>query len=126
MLVTGLFMMLQMAASNTILQTVVEEDKRGRVMSLFSMAYFGSLPFGSLFAGALATRVGAQNTILIGGIACLFAAAAFLRAVPGVQRAVQPIYARMGLVPALASGLDVGVESVPPSGRRASTAARPA
>ena len=58
MLVTGTGMMLQMASSNTILQTVVEEDKRGRVMSLFSMAYFGTLPFGSLFAGALAGRLG--------------------------------------------------------------------
>ena len=54
MLLTGFGMMVQMAASNTILQTIVEEDKRGRVMSFYSMAFLGMTPFGSLFAGVLA------------------------------------------------------------------------
>jgi MFS family permease len=90
MLVTGAGMMLQMASSTTIVQTIVDEDKRGRVMSLFAMAYFGALPFGSLLAGALATRMGAQNTILAGGVVCVLAAAVFFRALPGLQRALRP------------------------------------
>jgi MFS family permease len=115
MLVTGAGMMLQMASSTTILQTIVDEDKRGRVMSLFSMAYFGALPFGSLLAGALATRMGAQNTILVGGVVCVFAAAVFFRALPGLQRAVRPLYVGMGLLPDLASGLDAAAPLVRPT-----------
>src|SRR5262249_16519205 len=67
LLVTGLGMMVQMAASNTILQTIVDDDKRGRVMSFYSMAFLGVAPFGSLFAGALARSIGAPSTVLAGG-----------------------------------------------------------
>jgi MFS family permease len=105
MLATGAGMMLLMASSNTILQTIVDEDKRGRVMSLFAMAFFGTLPFGSLLAGALATRLGAQNTILVGGIVCILAAVVFLRALPELRLAVRPIYVRMGILPEIAQGL---------------------
>src|SRR5690606_23843417 len=66
----GFGMMAQMASSNTVLQTVVDEDKRGRVMSLYSMAYIGTTPFGSLFAGALASRFGTPLTLAVGGAAC--------------------------------------------------------
>ena len=76
MLLTGFGMMVQMAASNTILQTIVDEDKRGRVMSFYSMAFLGMAPFGSLFAGVLAGRIGAAGTVLVGGVACLVGAAA--------------------------------------------------
>jgi MFS family permease len=99
LLVTGAGMMLQIAASNTILQTIVDEDKRGRVMSLFAMSVFGTVPIGSLLAGALAHRVGAESTLLIGGVVCILAAAAFLRELPELRRTVRPIYARMGIVP---------------------------
>jgi MFS family permease len=88
LLLAGTGMMLQTAASNTIIQTVVAEDKRGRVMSMLAMSLFGSVPIGSLIAGALATRIGAQNTILIGGAICVAAAAAFVRTLPDVQRAL--------------------------------------
>jgi MFS family permease len=105
MLATGAGMMLLMASSNTILQTIVDEDKRGRVMSLFAMAFFGTVPFGSLLAGALATRLGAQNTILVGGVVCILAAGIFLRALPELRLAVRPIYVRMGILPEIAQGL---------------------
>ena len=95
----GTGMMVQTAASNTIIQTIVDEDKRGRVMSLLAMSLFGSVPIGSLIAGALATRIGAENTILVGGVICAVAAALFLRALPEVRRAVRPIYERMGILP---------------------------
>jgi MFS family permease len=99
LLLAGTGMMVQTAASNTIIQTIVDEDKRGRVMSLLAMSLFGTVPLGSLIAGALATRIGAENTILIGGAICVLAAALFLRALPEVRRAVRPIYERMGILP---------------------------
>jgi MFS family permease len=77
MVVTGAGMMVQMAASNTLIQTLVEEDKRGRVMSFYTMAFFGMTPFGSLAGGVLADRVGAPATVVVGGVATLVAVAAF-------------------------------------------------
>ncbi len=105
MAVTGGAMMIQMAASNTILQTIVDEDKRGRVMSFYAMAFFGMVPLGSLLAGILAHRIGAPNTILVGGVACVLGAGAFLRALPGIRRLVHPIYVRLGVLPPLAAGV---------------------
>jgi MFS family permease len=68
MVVTGLGFMVQMAASNTVLQTIVDEDKRGRVMSFYTMAFMGTAPFGSLLAGIVAERIGAPHTLLFGGL----------------------------------------------------------
>lgn len=76
MIIVGLGMMVQMASSNTIIQTIVDDDKRGRVMSFYTMAFMGTAPFGSLLAGSLAKTFGTTNTILVGGIFCL--AGAFL------------------------------------------------
>jgi MFS family permease len=95
----GLGMMVQMASSNTILQTIVDDDKRGRVMSFYSMAFMGMVPFGSLLAGSLASRIGAPCTVILGGVACLLAAAAFARALPALRAQVRPIYVRLGIVP---------------------------
>lgn len=101
----GYGMMVHMAASNTILQTIVEDDKRGRVMSLYAAAFMGTLPLGSLIGGALAARIGAPRTVLLGGAACLLAAAAFARALPALRERVRPIYARLGIIPEVAAGL---------------------
>ncbi len=60
-------MIIQMASSNTILQTIADEDKRGRVMSAYMMAFGGMAPFGSIMAGSLASRIGAPHTVIIGG-----------------------------------------------------------
>jgi len=73
----GAGMTITMAAVNTRIQTLVEEDKRGRVMSFFTMAFFGMAPFGALAAGALAAKVGAPTTVLWGGFATLGAAVLF-------------------------------------------------
>jgi MFS family permease len=108
MLVSGCAMMIQMAASNTILQTIVDEDKRGRVMSFYAMAFFGTVPLGSLLAGALADRIGAPATILIGGVACVVGAVFFMRALPELRRLVHPIYVRLGVVPAVGEAADGG------------------
>lgn len=91
MVFSGLGMMVQMAASNTVLQTVTEEEKRGRVMSLFLMAYSGLLPFGSLLAGYLADRIGAARTIEYGGAVCCAGALVFARVLPQIRRNARPI-----------------------------------
>lgn len=101
----GFGLMVQMAASNTILQTLVDDDKRGRVMSFYAMAFMGTLPLGSLLAGALATRMGVPATLRLGGVLCLIGAAAFARALPALRAEVRPIYVRLGIVPEVATGL---------------------
>ena len=79
LVVCGFGFMVQMAASNTLIQTIVEDDKRGRVMSLFIMAFLGAAPFGSLIAGSLTQKIGAPSTLLVGGICCLAGALWFNR-----------------------------------------------
>ena len=98
LLFTGFGMMQQMAAGNTILQTVVDEDKRGRVMSYYAMAFAGTMPFGSLLAGWLAERLGAPTTLALGGTVCLLGAAWFLTGMPGMRRALRPIYTELGIL----------------------------
>jgi MFS family permease len=105
MVPTGMGMMLQMAASNTVVQTLVDEDKRGRVMSFFAMAFFGTVPFGSLLAGSLAQRIGAPRTIGLGGIVCVVGAALFFRVLPELRRHARPTYERLGILPEVAEGL---------------------
>ena len=67
----GFGMMLQMSSSNTLLQTIVDEDKRGRIMSLYTMAFMGMAPFGALLSGWLAHAAGAPATVFIGGVLCI-------------------------------------------------------
>ena len=95
-----------MAASNTILQTIVDNRKRGRVMSFYSMSFQGMAPFGSLAAGAAASRFGAPHTLMIGGTACVLGAALFASQLPTLRRLVRPIYAQIGIVPELARGIN--------------------
>ena len=99
LVVTGLGFMVQMAASNTLLQTLVEDDKRGRVMSFYTMAFMGTTPFGSLLAGSLAHRIGAPYTLLLGGLGCVAAALWFARLLPRLREGVRPLYVRLGILP---------------------------
>ncbi len=99
MFVTGFGMMVQMASSNTILQTIVDEDKRGRVMSFFTVSFMGMAPFGSLFAGSLASVIGAPGTLVITGVCCIIGAVLFYRRLPEIRRHIRPIYQKMGIVP---------------------------
>jgi len=75
--IAGFGIMVQMASSNTILQTIVDDDKRGRVMSFYTMAFMGMAPLGSLLAGAMATKFGVASTLVISGICCIIAAVIF-------------------------------------------------
>ena len=83
--VAGGAMMVHLAGSNTLLQTVVDDDKRGRIMSLFAMAHMGMVPLGALAAGAIAHRFGAPATVLVGGVLCLILAAIFARGLPAMH-----------------------------------------
>ena len=101
----GFGMMQQMASTNTILQTIVEDDKRGRVMAYYAMAVQGMAPFGSLWAGALTARIGAPPTIVIAGAMCLAGAAWFASHLREIRTQVRPIYVRLGILPEAALGV---------------------
>jgi MFS family permease len=98
-LVAGMGMMQGMASSNTIIQTIVSEDKRGRVMSYYTMAFMGMAPFGSLLAGTMAHKVGAPLTVIMNGSAVLLGAAWFMTQLPAVRRKIRPVYREMGILP---------------------------
>ncbi len=99
MLIVGFGMMQGLAASNTIIQTLVPEDKRGRVMSFYTMAFVGMAPFGSLLAGELAHRFGAPHAIIITGTCCLAGAAWFATQLKSIRVIMRPIYLEMGIIP---------------------------
>lgn len=103
---TGAGFMIQMAASNTVIQTMVREDMRGRVMSFYTMAFIGTAPFGSLLAGWASERIGAPRTIALGGAACIAGGLLFALRLPELRRLARPIYAERGLVPPLVQGID--------------------
>jgi MFS family permease len=97
--------MVQVASSNTLLQTIVDDSKRGRVMSFFLMAYFGTTPFGSLAAGAVSARIGAPYTLALGGALCLVGVAWFTTQLRALHDEIEPIFTRLGAVhPAAGSG----------------------
>jgi MFS family permease len=114
MLITGFGMIVQMAASNTILQTIVDDDKRGRVMSFYTMAFVGITPLGSLLEGFAASLMGAPATLFAGGLICVLGAAVFARQLPVLRKAVRPIYVKMGIIPEIAAGLHTATELTMP------------
>jgi MFS family permease len=95
----GFGMMQQVVTSNTILQTIVADDKRGRVMSFYAMSVFGFLPIGSLIAGLLASWMGAPNTLILGGVLCLLASVWYFGRLPEIRRVIRPVYIEMGILP---------------------------
>jgi MFS family permease len=99
MAVTGFGMMQLFAASNTVIQTIVDDDKRGRVMSYWTMAYMGASPFGSLLAGSLAPAIGAPGTVLLCGLGCVIGAIWFWLQIPKLRPIIRPIYQRLGILP---------------------------
>jgi MFS family permease len=108
--VIGFGMMVQMAASNTLLQTIIAEDKRGRVMSFYTMAFLGMAPLGSLLTGTLADWFGAQITLLINGSLCLAGAAFFGLYLPRLRALVRPIYVRLNILPPVTAGVAAASE----------------
>jgi MFS family permease len=105
MIPVGAGFMVHMASTNTVLQTIVRDEMRGRVMAFYTMAFMGTAPFGSLLAGALASRIGAPQTILVGGALVFFASLVFGRILPVLREQVRPIYRSMGILPEIAVGM---------------------
>ena len=97
-LLTGFGMMVHMASSNTVLQTMVDDDKRGRVMSLYTMSFMGMAPFGSLLGGSLASKIGAPYTLIICGAFCILGSFMFTKKLPSIRKMVRPIYIRKGIL----------------------------
>lgn len=101
---------LLMASSNTLVQTFVDDDKRGRVMSLFTMAFTGTVPLGNLAAGAIANRVGAANTLMFSGLTCLVVVGIFYRKLPSLREAAAPILARLDVSEVTPPGVALGAK----------------
>jgi len=99
MVMVGFGLMQAAAASNTIIQSLVPEDKRARAMSYYATAFFGAAPFGSLFAGALASRIGAPITVIITGACCAAGSLWFMFELPKIRPIMRPIYQELGVLP---------------------------
>ncbi len=99
MVVVGLGSMIVFASSNTVIQTIVDDDRRGRVMSLYTMCFMGMGPFGSLLAGGVAHGFGSTGAIFMGGCACIAVGAFFACRLRAFSRMIHPVYVRMGLAP---------------------------
>ncbi len=98
MLLVGAAMLMRNIGSNTALQTIVDQDKRGRVMSLFIMGNMGMQPFGNLLAGSLAQAIGAPKTIMVCGILCIIGAVIFAIKLPSFRSVVRPVYLKKGII----------------------------
>jgi MFS family permease len=110
MALTGIGQMILMAGSNTLLQTIVDDDKRGRVMSFYTMAFMGATPLGSLIAGTLASKIGAPWAVFIGGIVCIIGAFLFAKRLPQIKKIARPIYIQKGIIPEIAMGIESATE----------------
>ena len=108
-MLTGFAMMQTMSSCNTILQTIVAEDKRGRIMSLYTMAIIGMMPFGSLGAGIAASRIGAPYTVMVGGVVCVAVATWFVTRLGALRRIIHPIYEELGILPVSSPDVEAGV-----------------
>lgn len=97
MAITAYGLMTQIVSTNTIVQTVVDDDKRGRVMSFYTIALLGSAPIGSLLSGSLAARIGVTATLIVSGIACALTASWFWRQIPEIGRAMHDRHTELGI-----------------------------
>ena len=96
--VIGMAMMMQLAATNTLVQTLVDDKMLGRVISLYAVAFFGGAPVGALLEGMLASQVGAIHTFAIAGALCLISALMFARSLPQLRQVSRPLYVKLGLL----------------------------
>jgi MFS family permease len=119
LVVSGFALMVYTGSSNTMLQTLVEEDKRGRVMSLYTMAFMGMAPLGSLLTGYLAAWIGPGKTLRVGAAACAVGSMAFLLRFRQLRAQVRPIYVRMGILPEMPSGVYPALAPPAPTDGRA-------
>lgn len=95
---TGFGMMVEITASNTMLQTLADDDKRGRVMSFYTLAFMGTVPLGNLMTGVMSDLIGVTYTIILGGICCILGAGYFALKLPVVRKYARPIYIRKEII----------------------------
>ena len=110
LVVAGFGAITMIASSNTILQTILDEHMRGRVMSFFAVAFLGMTPFGSLGAGTMAGIIGPRETLLVGAVCCLVSTFMFARQLPKIRESVRPIYVKMGIIQEVAEGMETAAE----------------
>ena len=103
--IAGAAMIIEMAGSNTLLQTLAEDHQRGRVMAMFTVSFMGTVPIGGLLSGFMSEKIGESWTVAIGGATCIVAAMAFQRVRPSLRPLVHPIYVRRGILPEIAVGI---------------------
>ena len=123
LVVMGFCAIVQMASCNTVVQTLVPDDKRGRVMGLYGLCFLGVAPFGSLLIGWVAERIGAPVTVLFGGFASLLAVAFLASKLVSIDRMVHPMESVAGVPEEIADGLraSTGVPAEPPGGSKPHT-----
>jgi MFS family permease len=95
----GYAVMLQMSSSNTLIQAMVPDELRGRAMAMYTMMFMGMAPLGSLFAGALADKIGAPWTVGIGGVGAFIAALVFMHYLPSLRFEARQLIMAQGLSP---------------------------
>src|SRR6266852_5862316 len=100
-------MMLQMSSSNTLIQAMVPDRLRGRVMSVYAMMFLGMMPLGSLLAGKIAEIFGAPITVAIGGAASVIGGAVFYRRWPAMRAPARELVAAQGMMPPIIPPEDV-------------------
>lgn len=110
LVLTGFGMITTMASCNTMVQTLVDEDKRGRVMSFYVMAVMGTAPLGSIITGSVSAAIGAPDTVCYGGILCILGGIVFALRLPSLRKIVRPIYRKMGVIPEVAVGIQAADE----------------
>lgn len=110
--ISGFGMMANMAACNTILQTISDDDKRGRVMSFYTMSFIGMAPIGSLVAGILAGKIGVTGTLIAMGAFSILSAVIFAGKLPLIKKLIHPIYRKIGIIPEIASGIEAASEII--------------
>ena len=107
LVLTGFTMMMQFTATNTLIQAMVPDQLRGRVMSLYAMMFLGMTPLGSLLAGAIAERIGAPITVAIGGAASVVGGAIFYRKWPAMRAPARELVAAQGMMPPMIPPTDI-------------------
>lgn len=113
LVITGFGMMVHMAGSNSVLQTICDDDKRGRVMSFYTMAFMGTVPIGQLLAGKMAASISLPHMLLISGLSCIVGAALYGMRLGTFRREVAPIYQRLGLLPSEPAVSPTGISPSP-------------
>jgi len=113
LLVIGFSSMVQMASSNTVVQTLVSDDKRGRMMGLYALCFMGVAPLGNLLTGAVAQRIGAPTTVLLSGLCCLLTVSILAAKLVRVDRMAHPIPAANGVPEEIAEGMRAATGTPP-------------